>query len=65
MSQSKKVLVYREELEQLLHHLYDVRRMYVADTGIGPVRGKTAQQPAAIRILNLWIDRIAKILKWR
>jgi len=65
MSQSETVELYRVELAQLLGHLYEVVDLYRA---LGKEKGvdfKTSRYGRVLVLLNLWIDRIERILKWR
>jgi len=65
MSQSETVEMYRVELEQLLGHLYEAVDLYRALGKEKGVNFKISRYGRVLVLLNLWIDRIERILKWR
>ena len=67
MSQAREdmVEVYRAELHQLLSHLEKLKEMRLCTLrhkSKGPIKNIGNAQ---LRILNLWISRLEKILAWR
>jgi len=65
MSEDETVEVYRVELEQLLDHLDEIRRIYVAEHR-DEIKQTIPRSKLRIPTLcGLWSDRIGKILRWR
>jgi len=65
MSENGQVMLYRDEVEQLLHNLQYVRGRFEIVCGSREGKKVSAEDGVALGILDKWIDRIKGVLKWR
>jgi len=65
MSEAEKVMLYRVELEQLLSHLREARNLYEKMGKERNINFKISRYGRILVLLNLWIYRLNKILRWR
>jgi len=65
MSENDQVMLYRDEVEMLLRHLREVRDLYRADHDPRPKKRLTIREHTVLSRLELWIERLIKVLRWR
>jgi len=65
MSESDQVMLYRDEVNMLLRHLKQIRDLYQADHGPHKRKNQPLREYRVFHLLDLWIERLQKVLYWR